>query len=104
MRDDYLQAALKIVGDPNILVNMVSARVKQLKRGNRALIESLEKLLPEDVALREIAEGRITYELATAEEIAAERRRNAQTYGVSNIRSASRQQAAGKAAVLQLQG
>src|SRR6185436_6975027 len=54
MRDDYLQAALKIVDDPNILVNVVSRRVKQLKRGNRALVESLEKLLPEDMALREI--------------------------------------------------
>jgi DNA-directed RNA polymerase subunit omega len=103
MRNDYLQAALKIVDDPNILVNMVSVRVKQLKRGNRALIESLEKLLPEDIALREIAEGRITYELATAEEIAAERRRNAQTYGVSNIRSAPKHQAAAKLAPLQFQ-
>jgi len=45
MRDDYLQAALKIIDDPNILVNVVSRRVKQLKRGNRALVESLEKLL-----------------------------------------------------------
>ena len=35
--------ALKVVDDPNILVNVVSRRVKQLKRGNRPLIESLEK-------------------------------------------------------------
>jgi DNA-directed RNA polymerase subunit omega len=70
MRDDYLQSALKIIDDPNILVNVVSRRVKQLKAGNRSLIESLEKLLPEDIALREIAEGKITYELATPEEIA----------------------------------
>jgi len=26
MRDDYLQQALKIIGDPNILVNVVSRR------------------------------------------------------------------------------
>ncbi len=70
MRDDYLQSALKVIDDPTILVNVVSRRVKQLKRGNRALIESLEKLLPEDIALREIAEGKITYELATPEELA----------------------------------
>jgi DNA-directed RNA polymerase subunit omega len=70
MRDDYLQNALKVIDDPNILVNVVSRRVKQLKRGNRALIVSLEKLLPEDIALREIAEGKITYELATPEELA----------------------------------
>jgi DNA-directed RNA polymerase subunit omega len=71
MRNDYLQNALKIIDDPNILVNVVSRRVKQLKRGNRALVESLEKLSAEDTALREIAEGKISYELATAEELAA---------------------------------
>ena len=72
MRNDYLQNALKVIDDPNILVNVVSRRVKQLKRGNRPLVASLEKLLPEDMALREIAEGLITYELATKEELADE--------------------------------
>jgi DNA-directed RNA polymerase subunit omega len=70
MRDDYLQAALKVVDDPNILVNVVSTRVKQLRRGSRALVESLEKLSLEDIALREIMEGKITYELATPEMLA----------------------------------
>ena len=66
MRDDYLKEALKKIDDPNILVNVVSRRVKQLKRGNRPLVESLEKLLPEDTALREIIEGKISYELSGA--------------------------------------
>ncbi len=70
MRDDYLQNALKVIDDPTILVNVVSRRVKQLRRGNRPLVESLEKLLPEDMALREIAEGKITYELASAADLA----------------------------------
>jgi len=73
MRDDYLQAALLIIDDPNILVNVVSRRVKQLKQGNRALVESLEKLSPEDTALREIIERKISYQLATPAEIAAHR-------------------------------
>lgn len=70
MRDDYLQNALKVVGDPTILVNVISRRVKQLRRGNRPLVESLEKLSAEDTALREVAEGKISYELATPEELA----------------------------------
>jgi DNA-directed RNA polymerase subunit omega len=70
MRDDYLQAALKVVDDPNILVNVISTRVKQLRRGSRPLVESLEKLSPEDIALREVMEGKITYELATPEQLA----------------------------------
>lgn len=74
MRDDYIQNALKVIEDPNILVNIVSLRVKQLKRGNRPLIESLEKLSAEDTALREIAEGKISYELATAAELARSHR------------------------------
>ncbi|MFM9953517.1 MAG: DNA-directed RNA polymerase subunit omega [Opitutaceae bacterium] len=64
MRDEYITSALKAIPDPNILINVVSRRVKQLKRGNRPLVESLEQLTPEDTALREVIEGKISYELA----------------------------------------
>jgi DNA-directed RNA polymerase subunit omega len=64
MRDDYLKEAHKVIPDANILINVVSRRVKQLRRGQRALVESLEKLAPEDIALREIIEGKITYQEA----------------------------------------
>ena len=64
MRDDYIKEALKVVPDPNLLINVISRRVKQLKRGSRALVESLEKLSPEDIALREVIEGKIVYEIA----------------------------------------
>jgi|GEM_PF-2033277 len=63
MRDDYLRAAYAVINDPNILVNVISTRVKQLKRGSRPLVESLEKLSLEDTALREVAEGKISFEL-----------------------------------------
>lgn len=64
MRDDYIKQALKVVPDPNLLINVVSRRVKQLRRGNRPLVESLEKLSPEDIALREIIDGKISHEVA----------------------------------------
>jgi DNA-directed RNA polymerase subunit omega len=66
MRDDYLKEAHKVIPDANILINVVSRRVKQLRRGQRALVESLEKLSPEDIALREIIEGKTTYQEAEA--------------------------------------
>ena len=66
MRDDYIKEAKKFINDPNILVNVVSRRVKQLRQGNRPLVESLEKLNLEDIALREIIEGKISYELGEA--------------------------------------
>lgn len=62
MKDDYIKQALGKILDPNILINVVSRRVKQLKRGNRPLVESLEKLSPEDIALREIIEEKISFE------------------------------------------
>ena len=68
MRNDYLASALLVIDDPMILVNVVSRRVKQLRRGSRPLVESLEKLSAEDTALREIAEGKITYALASTSE------------------------------------
>jgi DNA-directed RNA polymerase subunit omega len=63
MRDEYVLQAREVIPDPYILVNVVSRRVKQLRRGSRPLVESLEKLSPEDTALREIAERKISYEL-----------------------------------------
>ncbi len=65
MRDDYIKEALNLIQDPNVLINVVSRRVKQLRRGNRPLVESLEKLSQEDIALREVIEGTISHELAT---------------------------------------
>ena len=66
MRNEYVEAASKIIDDPYILVNVVSLRVKMLRRGARPLVSSLEKLEPEDIALREIIEGKITYELGAS--------------------------------------
>ena len=62
MRDDYIRQALAKIQDPNVLINVVSRRVKQLRRGNRPLVESLEKLSSEDIALREIIEEKISYD------------------------------------------
>ncbi|MCD8284541.1 MAG: DNA-directed RNA polymerase subunit omega [Opitutae bacterium] len=64
MREDYLKQASKVISDPNILINVVSKRVRQLQHeGMEPLIDTLEKLEPEDVALREIIEGKLSYEL-----------------------------------------
>ncbi len=72
LREDYLKEAQKKITDPNILINVVSKRVKQLKNGSNPTVASLEKLELEDVALLEIIRGNISYELykapATSEE------------------------------------
>lgn len=63
MKDEYLKEALKVIPNANILINVVSRRVKQYKYGMKPLIESLERLEPEDIALREIIEGKIDFDL-----------------------------------------
>jgi DNA-directed RNA polymerase subunit omega len=63
MRDDYLKQALLVIPNPNILINLVSQRVKQLRRRNDSGVDSLERLELEDVVLREIIEGKLAYEL-----------------------------------------
>jgi DNA-directed RNA polymerase subunit omega len=65
LRDDYIKEAQKVITDPNILINVVSRRVKQLKSGSEPTVESLEKLALEDIALLEIIKGNVTYELFT---------------------------------------
>lgn len=58
-----LDKASKVIPNPNILINLVSKRVKQLRDGSVPLVQSLERLTLEDTALREIIEGKITYNL-----------------------------------------
>lgn len=58
-----IDQAAKVIPNANILINLVSKRVKQLRDGAKPLVWSLEKLTLEDTALREIIEGKITYEL-----------------------------------------
>jgi DNA-directed RNA polymerase subunit K/omega len=57
---------LEKVGNPNILVNLVSRRVRQLNSasgsGSRPLVDSIEPLGVADIALLEIVEDRITWE------------------------------------------
>jgi DNA-directed RNA polymerase subunit omega len=62
LREEYLKEANRVIPDAGLLINVVSRRVKQLRHGNRPLVESLEKLDLEDIALREIIEGKISYE------------------------------------------
>ena len=58
-----LKAARNQITNVPILVNVVSKRVKQLNSGHRPLVKRGPNDEPEDVALREIAEGKLTLEI-----------------------------------------
>lgn len=67
MNAELCKKALEKVGNPNILVNLVSRRVRQLNSGagamSRPLIADAHNLSAADIALREIIEGKIGWEL-----------------------------------------
>ncbi len=59
--------ALEKVHNPNLLVNLVSQRVRQLNRGGggsaRPLVSDIANLGAADIALREIIEDKIGFDL-----------------------------------------
>ena len=67
MNVNYLAAAKERVGNIPLLINMVSRRVRQLNSGLRPLIKPDDPHMPHmDLALKEIAEGKLTAELGFA--------------------------------------
>jgi DNA-directed RNA polymerase subunit omega len=63
MNPEFLKKALEKVGNPNILVNLVSRRVRQLNFGERSFLVNAGSLGAADIALREIMEDKMGYEL-----------------------------------------
>jgi DNA-directed RNA polymerase subunit K/omega len=72
MNAELLQKALDKVGNINTLINLVSRRVRQLSAGgggiSRPLVPDTASLGSADIALREIIEEKIGWEMPTLEE------------------------------------
>jgi len=67
MNAELCKKALEKVGNPHILTNLVSRRVRQLTAGSgamsRPLVSTTDNLGAADIALLEIIEGKIGWEL-----------------------------------------
>ena len=63
MKSNLVKAAAEVIPNPKILVNMVSQRVRQLCLGHRSMVEFTPGLGQADIALSEIAAGKLTFEL-----------------------------------------
>ncbi|MDF1860614.1 MAG: DNA-directed RNA polymerase subunit omega [Verrucomicrobiales bacterium] len=59
MRSDLVEEASKIIPEPPVLINLVSARVKQLNMGRTPLVPTDHRMGAADIALTEIIEGKI---------------------------------------------
>lgn len=75
MNAELQKKALEKVGNPHTLINLVSRRVRQLNAGSggisRPLVDDAHTLGVADIALREIIEDKITFELPEPTEVAA---------------------------------
>lgn len=63
MNAEFLKKALEKVGNPNVLVNLISRRVRQLNYGERPLVANTRTLGAADIALREIIEEGMGWEV-----------------------------------------
>ena len=63
MNAELVKKALEVVENPNVLVNLVSRRVRQLNSGggniSRPLVAGTENLGAADIALLEMVEGKM---------------------------------------------
>jgi DNA-directed RNA polymerase subunit omega len=72
MNAHLLAAASKVIPTPELLVNMVSQRVRQLSAGHRPLVQGKPGALASDIALTEIIDGKITWRPANPGDNVAE--------------------------------
>ncbi|MGD0649913.1 MAG: DNA-directed RNA polymerase subunit omega [Verrucomicrobiia bacterium] len=63
MKSKYLDPAMQQVPNPELLINLVSRRVRQLTQGHQPLTQTDAKMDFADIALKEISEGKIAYEI-----------------------------------------
>jgi DNA-directed RNA polymerase subunit omega len=67
VNSELCKKALEKIGNPNVLVNLVSRRVRQLNSGggglSRPLVDAPASMGVADIALREIIENKIGVEL-----------------------------------------
>ena len=67
MNSELLNKALVTVGNPNTLVNLIARRIRQLNYGgggiSRPLISNIGNLGVADIALREIVEGKMGWDM-----------------------------------------
>lgn len=67
MQSHLLEEALKVITSPQILVNVISRRVRQLTQGHRPLVEVDSARMGHcDIALTEVIKRKLSYEMVVA--------------------------------------
>ena len=72
MKSKYLEPAQQRIPNPELLINVVSRRVRQLAQGHRPLTQTDARMDFSEIALKEISEGKLTFEVLGEGEIVPE--------------------------------
>jgi len=64
MTSQLLDEALKTIPNTQVLINVVSRRVRQLTQGHRPLIDAGPRMGFADIALSEVIAGKLNFEPA----------------------------------------
>lgn len=64
MSSTLLEEAFKVIPSQQLLVNVISKRVRQLTAGHRPMVEAGPRMGFADIALTEVIEGKLKYEAA----------------------------------------
>ena len=67
MSSQLIEEAQKVIPNQQLLVNLVSKRVRQLSTGHRPMVEYGPREGWADIALKEIIDGKLKFELASAD-------------------------------------
>lgn len=66
MTTQLLQEAAQVIPNQQLLINVVSKRVRQLGLGHRPMVETGPRSTLTDIALKEIIAGKLTFESVEA--------------------------------------
>ena len=72
IKNTYLEPAQERIPNPEILINVVRLRVRQLVQGHRPLTPTDARMDYMEIALKEISEGKLGYEFPDDTEILPE--------------------------------
>ncbi len=67
MQSQFIEDASKLIPSPQMLINVISKRVRQLASGHRPMIDTGVGMSFSDTALQEVIQGKLTYEEASDE-------------------------------------
>ena len=62
MTTQLLQEAAQVIPNQQLLINVVSKRVRQLGLGHRPMVETTPRMSLADIALKEIIAGKLAFE------------------------------------------